>query len=231
MSDSAMINMPPQPCVRTLRFERLPENPGSHSLEFQDASRTVYSGPHCMRFESPEAAAGRIVSWTELKESNELGRELAEAKTPETKGRSDVWLPVVYELYHLAGPVLVFNDSACLADGGHQSAQIPHDPEHELPEECDLLLRAHDREDRGRLVSPDGEISERVIVWSSYTWEKSISRIYHPVVEVKYDDGEKETFMLLRGPYRRNSDKAILMPAPEGEYRIEWEEVPDFGRS
>jgi hypothetical protein len=225
MFGSAMINMPPQPGVWTLRFQRLPKKPGLYSLDFRDATDTVYSGPHYLRFESPEAAVGYIVSWTELEESDELTRDLAEGKTLETKGHSDVWLPVVYALHHSAGPVLGFNASAFWADGGHQSAQVPHDPEQELPADCDLLLRAHEREDRGRLISPEGEISERVIVWSSYSWEKSISRIYHPVVEVQYDDGEKETFMLLRGPFRRNSDKAILMPAPEGEYRIEWEEV------
>jgi hypothetical protein len=224
-----MINMPPQPGVWTLRFERFLEKPGLYSLDFRDATDTVYSGSHYLRFESPEAAVGYIVSWTELEESDELTRDLAEGKTLETKGHSDVWLPVVYALHHSAGPVLGFNASAFWADGGHQSAQVPHDPEQELPADCDLLLRTHEREDRGRLVSPEGEISERVIVWSSYSWEKSISRIYHPVVEVQYDDGDKQTFMLLRGPFRRNSDKAILMPSPEGEYRIEWEEVPDGG--
>ncbi len=72
-------------------------------------------------------------------------------------------------------------------------------------------------------------VADRTIVWSSYYWDTSISDILHPVVEVQYESGEKETFMLIRGSYRRESDRAILMPAPEGEYRIEWEEAPDSG--
>lgn len=231
MFGSAMIGMPPEPGVWTLQFQKLRGKPGLYSLEIRDATKTVYSGPHYLRFESPASAAGFLAGWTELEESDELTAQIAEGKTLDAEGHSDVWLPVVYALYHSAGPVLAFNASAFWADGGHQSAQVPHDPEQELPEDCDLLLRAHEREDRGRLISPEGDNSERVIVWSSYSWEKSISRIYHPVVEIQYDDGEKETFMLLRGPFRRNSDKAILMPAPEGEYRIEWEEVPDARRS
>ena len=79
----------------------------------------------------------------------------------------------------------------------------------------------------------------RVIDWKRNKFDVvgTVERLeYDPnrtafIALVKYDDGEKETFMLLRGPFRRNSDKAILMPAPEGEYRIEWEEVRDVGRN
>lgn len=57
---------------------------------------TVYSGPHYLRFESPESAAGYLCAWTDLEESHELTQQLAEGKTLETKGHSDVWLPLVY---------------------------------------------------------------------------------------------------------------------------------------
>jgi hypothetical protein len=149
----------------------------------------------------------------------------------ETTGHSDVWLPVVYALYHSAGPVSSFNASAFWADGGHQSARIPQDPELEVAEDCDLLLRAHERDDRGTLVSPDDQNPDRTIVWWFYTWKKSISNIYHPVVKVRFESGDTKTFSLLRGPYRRNSDKAILIPTRLGEYRIEWEEPPDLAGS
>jgi hypothetical protein len=36
---------------------------------------------------------------------------------------------------------------------------------------------------------------------------------------------------LLRGPYRRNSDKVIVIPTKRGEYRIEWEESPNLAGS
>jgi hypothetical protein len=100
-----------------------------------------------------------------------------------------------------------------------------------MPEDCDLLLRAHERDDRGILVSPDKQNPDRTIVWSSYTWKKSISNIYHPVVRVRFESGDTKTLTLLRGPYRRNSDKAILIPTRLGEYRIEWEESPDLAGS
>lgn len=188
----------------------------------------VYSGPHYLRFETPDSAAGYLCSWTDLEESEELTHLIAAGTTVETNGHSDVWLPVVYSLYHSAGPLYSFNASAFWADGGHQSARIPQDPEQEMPEDCDLLLRSHERDDLGTLVSPDGETTDRRIVWSSYSWKKSVSNIYHPVVRVRYESGDEETFMLLRGPFRRNSDKAILMPTKRGEYRIEWDESPDF---
>jgi hypothetical protein len=225
MFGSAMINMPPQPGVWTLRFEREFEKPGLYSLEFRDATETVYSGPHYLRFESPEAAVGYIVSWTELEESDELARDLAEGKTLETKGHSDVWLPVVYALHHSAGPLFAYNASPFWADGGHQLSRAPQDPEQEVPEGVDLLLKPHELDTRGVLISPVDGVPDRTIVWSSYYWDTSISDILHPVVEVQYESGEKEKFMLIRGPYRRESDRAILMPSPEGEYRIEWDEA------
>lgn len=228
MFGSAMINMPPQPGIWTLYFEKHLKKPGLYSLRFRDATGTVYSGPHYLRFESPESATGYFCAWTDLEESDDLTRQLAEGKTLETKGHSDVWLPVVYSLYHSAGPVFSFNASAFWADGGHQSERIPHDPEQEMPEDCDLLLEAHEVDKHGTLVSPDERTPEWPIVWSSYSWKKSVSNIYHPIVKVRYDTGAEETFTLIRGPYRRKSDKAILMPTKRGEYRIEWDETPDF---
>ena len=228
MFGSSMINMPPQPGIWTLYFERHLKKPGIYSLRFRDATGTVYSGPHYLRFETPESAAGYISAWTDLEEGDELTQQLAEGKTVETTGHSDVWLPVVYALYHSAGPVFSFNASAFWADGGHQSARIPQDPEQEMPKDCDLLLQAHELNDHGTLISPDEHTPEWTIVWSSYSWKKSVSNIYHPVVKVRYETGAEETFTLLRGPYRRKSDKAILMPTKKGEYRIEWDETPDF---
>ena len=228
MFGSAMINMPPQPGVWTLYLERHVKNPGIYSLRFRDATKTVYSGPHYLRFDTPSAAAGYLSAWTELEETDELTQRIAEGKTLETTGHSDVWLPVVYSLYHSAGPIVSFNASAFWADGGHQSARIPQDPEQEMPEGCDLLLRAHDLDARATLFSPNEKAQERTIVGSSYSWEKSVSNIYHPVVTVTYESGETETLTLLRGPFRRQSDKAILIPTHEGEYRIEWDEMPDF---
>ena len=228
MFGSSMINMPPQPGIWTLYMEKVLEKSGMYSLRFRDATGTVYSGPHYLRFESPESAAGYLCSWTELRESDQLTKQLAEGKTVETTGHSDVWLPVVYALYHSAGPVFSFNASAFWADGGRQSARIPQDPEQEMPEDCDLLLQAHELNDHGTLISPDEHTPEWTIVWSSYSWKKSVSHIYHPVVKVRYETGAEETFTLLRGPYRRKSDKAILMPTKKGEYRIEWDETPDF---
>ena len=228
MFGSAMIDMPPEPGIWTLYFEKHLKKPGLYSLRFRDATGTVYSGPHYLRFESPESAAGYLCAWTELEESDDLRRQLAEGKTLETKGHSDVWLPVVYALYHSAGPVMSFNASAFWANGGHQSARIPQDPEQKMPEDCDLLLQAHELNDPGTLISPDEHTPEWTIVWSSYSWKKSVSNIYHPVVKVRYETGAEESFTLLRGPYRRKSDKAILMPTKKGEYRIEWDETPDF---
>jgi hypothetical protein len=231
MFGSAMINMPPQPGLWTIYFERDLKRPGIYSLRFRDATGTVYSGPHYLRFETPDSAAGYISAWTELEESEELTQLIADGHTVETTGHSDVWLPVVYSLYHSAGPIVFFNASAFWADGGHQSARIPQDPEQEMPEDCDLLLRAHERDDRGILVSPNQKKPDLTIVWSSFTWKKSISNIYHPVVKVRFESGDTKTFTLLRGPYRRNSDKAILIPTKRGEYRIEWEESPDLAGS
>lgn len=228
MFGSSMIDMPPQPGMWTLYLERVLQKPGLYSLRFRDATGTVYSGPHYLRFESPGSAASYLCAWSELEESDKLTQQLAEGKTLETKGHSDVWLPVVYSLYHSAGPVFSFNASAFWADGGHQSERIPQDPEQEMPEDCDLLLEAHELDKHGTLVSPDEHTPEWPIVWSSYSWKKSVSNIYHPVVRVRYDTGAEETFTLLRGPYRRKSDKAILMPTKRGEYRIEWDEIPDF---
>ena len=228
MFGSSMINMPPQPGIWTLYFERHLKKPGIYSLRFRDATGTVYSGPHYLRFETPESAAGYISAWTDLEEGDELTQQLAEGKTVETTGHSDVWLPVVYALYHSAGPVFSFNASAFWADGGHQSARIPQDPEQEMPEDCDLLLRAHELNDQGTLISPDEHTPEWTIVWSSYSWKKSVSNIYHPVVKVRYETGAEETFTLLRGPYIRQSDKEILMPTKTCDYRIEWDETPDF---
>jgi len=223
-----MIDMPPQPGIWTLYLEKDLKKPGLYSLRFRDATKTVYSGPHYLRFENPESAAGYISAWTELEASDDLTQQLAEGKTLETTGHSDVWLPVVYALYHSAGPVMSFNASAFWADGGNQSARIPQDPEQEMPEDCDLLLRAHELNDHGTLISPDEHTPEWTIVWSSYSWKKNVSNIYHPVVIVRYETGAEETFTLLRGPFRRKSDKAILMPTKKGEYRIEWDEAPDF---
>ena len=228
MFGSAMINMPPQPGIWTLYLEKDLKKAGLYSLRFRDATGTVYSGPHYLRFETPESAAGYLCAWTDLAESHELTQQLSEGKTLETNGHSDVWLPVVYALYHSAGPVFSFNASAFWADGGHQSARIPQDPEQEMPEDCDLLLKPHELNDHGTLISPDEHTPEWTIVWSSYSWKKSVSNIYHPVVKVRYETGAEETFTLLRGPYRRKSDKAILMPTKKGEYRIEWDETPDF---
>lgn len=228
MFGSSMINMPPQPGIWTLYFEKHLKRPGLYSLRFRDATGTVYSGPHYLRFESPGSAAGYLCSWTDLENTDELIEQLAGGKTVETNGHSEVWLPVVYSLYHSAGPVFSFNASAFWADGGHQSARIPQDPEQEMPEDCDLLLKAHELNNHGTLVSPDENTPEWPIVWSSYSWKKSASNIYHPVVKVRYDTGAEESFTLLRGPYRRKSDKAILMPTKRGEYRIEWDETPDF---
>jgi hypothetical protein len=101
--------------------------------------------------------------------------------------------------------------SALSAEGGEQTARIPQDPKQEMPEDCDLLLRAHERDDRGALVSPDDQNPDRTSVWSSYTWKKSISNIYHPVVKVRFESGETETFTLLRGPYRRTSRSLSIL--------------------
>ena len=97
-----------------------------------------------------------------------------------------------------------------------------------MPVDCDLLLQAHELSDQGTLISPVEHTPEWTIVWSSYSWKKSVSNIYHPIVKVRYETGAEETFTLLRGPYRRKSDKAILMPTKKGEYRIEWDETHDF---
>lgn len=228
MLGSSLINMPPDPGVWTLSFQRPLETPGRYSLELRDATGTVYSGSHYMRFESPAKATGYLVGWTDLEESDELVEQVARGETVETQGHSDVWLPVVYALYHSAGPVGSYHASAFWADGGHQSQRLPYDQEQELPEGCDLLLTAHESNLRGVLISPEETIADRIIVWSGYSWDQSISEIYHPVVELEFESGEREKLVLLRGPYRRNVDKAILMPAPEGEYRIEWEEISDF---
>jgi len=228
MFGSAMINMPPQSGIWTIYFERNLKKPGIYSLRFRDATGTVYSGPHYMRFDTPGNAAGYISAWTELEESEDLTKRIAKGQTVETTGHSDLWLPVVYSLYHSAGPIFSFNASAFWGDGGHQSSRIPQDPEQEMPEDCDLLLKPHESNDQGTLVSPDEHTPDWTIVWSSYSWKKSVSGIYHPVVKVRYETDVEETFTLLRGPYRRKSDKAILMPTKRGDYRIEWDETPDI---
>ena len=218
----ALNGIPPGPGTWTIRLGKPSGRPGLYSLTARDATESVYSGDHYLRFETSENAVGYLASFTDLYDEATAIRALDTGSFVEASGSSDIWLPLMYTLYYAAGPLFAFNAAAFHADGGIESSRVGFDPETPLPEGFHILRDPHERDDPGILVSPDPEEEERRFHWSSFSFERSISDILHPVVEIFFDDGQRKKFVLTVAPFRRMSDHSVLFTTPEGEYRIEW---------
>ena len=211
----AMSNVPPSEGDWTVRIGQDDEEPGFYTLETRCES-WITGGPATLRFEKPEDAVAFVSAIAPIRNEGEAARQLASGGYVETTGPSDVWRPVMYALYHSAGPKSGYLRSAFHADGGPDPVMVPYDPEMIVPEDCDVLLNAHESSDHKILVRLDGKDHQKKVIWHEVGWEANAMGYLSPFIKMKFEDLKRKRFELTTGPFRRQRDHVLLLPTEKG---------------
>jgi len=217
-NEMALLGVPPSEGDWTVRIGADEDYPGSYTLETRCNKSWVTGGPAILRFKKPEDAVSFVSAFAPIQNEGLAARELASGLYVESTGSSEVWRPIMFALYHSAGPRGGYLASAFHADGGPSPIILPYDPEYSVPEDCDILLQSHESTDPRALERPDGSSDRRTVVWHEVGWEPNQLDYYTPFIEIRFEDTAIERLRLVSSPLRRIRDQAILLHTEEGVY-------------
>ena len=214
-----MANVPASEGEWTIRLHADDGDDGLYELETRCES-WVIGGPAVLRFKRPEDAVSFLSSYAQVRDKTTAVSQLQQGLFVEATGSSEVWRPIIFALYHSAGPRWGFLRSPFHADGGPDSVVVLNDPEEVVPEGCEVLLAAHESTDPKTLVRLDGKEHQGQVVWHEVGWESNSLGYWSPFIKLKFEDRKTKKFELNAGPFRRIRDKVLLLPTRKGTLQL-----------